>query len=109
MARNPLAPPAVLAGATVTGLALIGANVGIWALATFESSRSSREALLTLFVVVAVAQLVSGMIGVVAGFRRRKVGDGGLADILIGSLVSVGALVGGYLGAFGLDLASGGV
>ncbi|MEO9193343.1 MAG: hypothetical protein ABI445_06760, partial [Polyangia bacterium] len=68
-----------------------------------------QDLLLTLFAVVAFAQFVYGILAIVAGFRRRKAGERGLTDILVGAMTSVGALMGGVvgIGIFGLAGAGG--
>ncbi len=82
-------------------LLLIGVNVFVW-LTSILVGRDDRDTWLFLFTLVAVVQLIAGLVALVAGIRSRmKTKKYGVVPAVIGGLASVGAVVGWVAGALG--------
>jgi hypothetical protein len=85
--------------AAIAGI-IIPINVGVWFM-SFTAPHSKADPWFGLFSLLALGQLVAGIVAVVAGIRGKRV-----APIIIGTLCSLGALGGWVLGLFGLALGS---
>lgn len=94
--RGKLATPALLG---VVGIVVL--NSGLW-VAAASADRASRDIFLLLFSLMALAQLVLGLVGAVSAFRVRRWFSGAF-----GILASLGAAV-GWLGGVFLATFSGG-
>jgi hypothetical protein len=89
-------------------LAIIPVNFGIFWVA-LTAPRSDQFGWLALFSLLALGQLITGFVALVAGVRHRiKHGTGGVVTAVFGGLASLGALVGGAGGFFAMALSSAG-
>lgn len=103
----PPAPNRVPLVAMLIAIGIIPINTGIWFIAV-SASRSEMGGWFLLFTLLALGQLVCGLVAGVTGIRHRmQNGSGGVPSAVFGLLASLGALAGWAGGAFLLALGSG--
>jgi hypothetical protein len=97
----------VALASALLALAIIPVNFVVWTLAV-GPAREQGGPLLVAFTVLAVVQLASGLVALVAGVRARFVTGRGLGVAAAGLLAALGAVGGWILGIAALVVAAGG-
>ena len=94
--------------AALLALAAIPINVVMWWL-MFTGKSSEAGMYVALFCLIALGQLICGLVALISGIRYRvKVGTGGVGSAVVGGLTTVGALTGWLAGMASLALGAGG-